>query len=74
MGCFKNKFKNKGDYKCFSPLAGCGLFHADPKTFLATKAAFQSPCGVWVVSENEKDILIEDNVSVPLRGVSCFSL
>ena len=33
---------------------------------------FPSPCGVWVVSMENKLSYAEIEVSVPLRGVGCF--
>ena len=33
---------------------------------------FQSPCGVWVVSEIDEALGSRIMVSVPLRGVGCF--
>ena len=34
---------------------------------------FPSPCGVWVVSLHPRDRLHQEEVSVPLRGVGCFT-
>ena len=55
----------------FSPLAGCGLFQHSNVLGVAI-GKFQSPCGVWVVSERTLNYVIIKQVSVPLRGVGCF--
>ena len=49
---------------------GCFMLREEAKK----REEFPSPCGVWVVSHNEKRKQFELLVSVPLRGVGCFSL
>ena len=55
----------------FRPLAGVGCF-CDKRCEACQYPEFPSPCGVWVVSHNEKRKQFELLVSVPLRGVGCF--
>ena len=49
---------------------GCFMLREEAKK----REEFPSPCGVWVVSHNEKRKQFELLVSVPLRGVGCFRL
>ena len=56
----------------FRPLAGCGLF-PNYTCKIVESNGFPSPCGVWVVSKSCRKGWRVSRVSVPLRGVGCFS-
>ena len=54
VGCFRITPARSSRATGFRPLAGCGLFRA-AKCLLRWGARFPSPCGVWVVSEEQSN-------------------